>query len=104
MNKVVTPKLIEGVLDELDEGHQEAPWVGAVDDQSLQHHLEVVVVWLVGVVEWLVGVVVWLVGVVVWLVGVVEWLVGVVEWLVGVVVWLVGVVLWRFERFGGVVV
>ena len=38
MNKLVRPELERGVLDQLDEGDQETPGVGPVDDQPLKQH------------------------------------------------------------------
>ena len=38
MDKLVRPELERGVLDQLDEGDQETPGVGPVDDQPLKQH------------------------------------------------------------------
>lgn len=35
MYKVVRPELVEGVLDKLNEGDEESPWMRAVHDQPL---------------------------------------------------------------------
>lgn len=36
MHKLVIPELVYRVLDKLDEGDQEAPWVRSVHDEPLQ--------------------------------------------------------------------
>ena len=38
LRELVVPELIHGVLDELDEGDEEAPRVRPVHDQTLQEH------------------------------------------------------------------
>ena len=38
MDKLVRPELESGVLDQLDEGDQETPGVGPVNDQPLKQH------------------------------------------------------------------
>ena len=38
VHELVGPELERGVLDQLDEGDQQAPWVGSVHNQPLQQH------------------------------------------------------------------
>ena len=40
VHELVGPELEGGVLDQLDEGDQQAPWVGSVHNQPLQQHPE----------------------------------------------------------------